>query len=103
MINYNNEEVAKGDKPPSVGGGGGKVEEKCIDQNQERGMALKGIGAARGTFIQSTRYSPNTNITDMTDAAAYGVKKRYWYLSLEGPIKDTANKCEYNRFTILTF
>ena len=51
VINYNNEQVAKDNKPPSVGGGGSKVKEKCIDQNQERGMALKGIGAARGTFI----------------------------------------------------
>ena len=34
VINYNNEEVAKGDKPPSVGGGGSKVKAKCIDQNQ---------------------------------------------------------------------
>ena len=66
-------------------------------------MASKFIGAARGIFIQSTRYSPNTNIKDMTDAAAYGVKKRYWYLSLEGPIKETANKGEYNRFTIFPF
>ena len=42
----------KGPPPPTsdIGGGGSKVKEKCIDQNQWGDMAYKGGREAHGMF-----------------------------------------------------
>ena len=60
MNNGKNEEVKKGDDPPSVGGGGRNVKKTCIDQEQRGGMALKGVRGACGTIITSTWHHPET-------------------------------------------
>ena len=44
--------LIKGNTPPGFGGVSIKVKDKSIDKNQMGYMALKGVGAAHGTFRQ---------------------------------------------------
>ena len=95
--------LKKGTTPPSVGGGGKKVKEKCIYKNQRRDKASKGVGVNCGTIILSTRHQPYMTDTETMDAAAYGVKNQDRPPLPEGDVKERSYKGEYNRFTISPF
>ena len=70
MSNVENEEVEKGGEPPGVGGGGRKVNNKCIDLKQREDMALNGLGAACGMSRRTPWYHPEMTYAETADAEA---------------------------------
>ena len=64
---------------------------------------MKGIGAACGKIRQSMRHHAETMYIETTDAASDRVNKWDWSPSSEGAMKESSDKGEYKRFTMLKF
>ena len=94
--------VAKGKKPPGVGGDERKEKEKPTDQKQGD-MALRGVVEAHGTFRKSTRNHSEMTCALEGDTSAEKAKNRDQSPLLEGSKKQTAVEGEYNCFTITSF